>query len=141
MERVNRTVQGFLRSLVDGPSQWDQFLPRAVHVYNATFHSELKMSPRDFLLSKCHEVDASRYLHSVDSTWRIGHPGFIPFSLNQTVIKQNQLSGHLTTNKFADKYTGPYEISKVLHKGVTYEIRDAARWNSASSSFTVACLP
>ena len=56
VEMVNRTIKGFLRSIVVEKQNWDDNLPRAVVTYNNAMHSELSMSPCKFLLSKCHDT-------------------------------------------------------------------------------------
>ena len=64
VERVNRTIQNFLRSSVDDPNTWDVNLPCAIIVYNNTYHSELSMSPAKFLLTKTHKTSNDIPLHS-----------------------------------------------------------------------------
>ena len=124
VERVNRTFQGLLRGLVDNPSDWDKRLPRALLVYNTTLHSEIGMSPREFLLSRVHESDRAKITPHMNLTWRAGHPNFSPFKVGELVLKKKPLKGHSNINKFEQMYTGPYKISKVSQKGVSYEIHD-----------------
>lgn len=61
-ERVKCTIQEFLRSLVQNGDNWDDHLSTAVITYNNTRHSELSMSPSQFLLTKTHQIDYSNLL-------------------------------------------------------------------------------
>jgi hypothetical protein len=126
VERVNRTMQGFLRSLCTNQTNWDKFLPTSVIAYNNTYHSELLMSPVNFLLTKSHKVNTDLLLDSnqVKKLWRIGHPKFIPFEVGQMVLMRVQLKGNLTTNKLAPNYRGPFSVTKVNNNGVTYQLMD-----------------
>lgn len=56
VERVNRTITQFLRSITDSPGLWDLKLAKAVVVYNHTKHSEIKISPAELLLTRSHEI-------------------------------------------------------------------------------------
>ena len=46
VERVNRSIKGYLRSLLD-PEQknWVEILPTATYTYNTTYHSSIGMTP------------------------------------------------------------------------------------------------
>ena len=58
VERVNRTVTQLLKSLVnDSQTDWDVTLHHALITYNTTLHSQLSMSPADFIMCKAHECD------------------------------------------------------------------------------------
>ena len=130
VERVNRTVLGFLRSLTEQHSDWDKHLCRALLVYNTTIHAELGVSPSEFLLSRSHSVNYSQNYGNINSTWKVGHPNFMPFSIDQLVLKRNDLKGHLTTNKLEPRYFGPYCVTKVNQSGITYELCDRATGRS-----------
>ena len=54
VERVNRTIIEFLRSLTKGPSTWIENLPKAVNTYNNTTHNETKISPSSFIMTREH---------------------------------------------------------------------------------------
>lgn len=124
VERVNRTIQGFLRSLTDQYNRWDSYLSKAISVYNNTMHSELVMSPSQFLLSKSHTVQTRVPVDvAVRETWKTGHPKFLPYSINQLVLYQAQHSGYVTTNKFMPYFRGPYYIAKAHPNNKTYEIK------------------
>ena len=125
IERVNRTIQGFLRSIVTEPHTWDSNLSRAIIVYNNTFHSELKMSPVKFLLTKSHKTSMDIPLQSkITQTWKVGHPKFLPFQLGQTVLMKVHRKGFLNINKLSPRFKGPYTVIKVNENGVTYQLRD-----------------
>jgi hypothetical protein len=127
VERVNRTIQGFLRSLGES-NNWDQNLSKAVIVYNNTSHSELKMSPSSFILSKNHQSDDTipLKLSGVTQKWKIGHPKFLPFKVGQLVLRKVQTVGNLNVNKFANKYDGPLTVAKTNDNGVTYQLVSAS---------------
>ena len=123
VERVNRTIQTFLRSIVTSGETWDQSLARAVISYNNTLHSELGMSPSNFILSKGHEVCSDPPLQSeLKETWRLGHPKFLPFKVGQFVLMKKHEPGFLNVHKLSDKFDGPFKIVKVNDNGVTYQI-------------------
>ena len=46
------------------------------------------------------------------------------FKLGQHVLKKAVLVGNATTNKFKERFLGPFEVVKVNLNGVTYQIRD-----------------
>ena len=54
VERVNRSIIELLRSLVNRPSEWKEFLPTAVRTYNNTTHRETNISPSKFLMTREH---------------------------------------------------------------------------------------
>ena len=124
VERLNRTLQGVLRSLVESPDDWDDKLPRAIRVYNSTYHAELKSSPSEFLMSKSHDSGELPIMQLPNSTWRPGHPCFEPFKIGQLVLRKVQRKGFLTTNKFLNRFSGPMRIVKSHPNNVTYVLVD-----------------
>ena len=123
-ERVNRTIQNFLNSLVSEGSGWDVCLPKAVITYNHTFHSELCMSPSNFVLVKPHveSADDIPFQGNLIQRWKVGHPKYVPFSVGQHVLMKIEQKGSLNINKLSPKFKGPYKISKVNENGVTYQL-------------------
>ena len=55
VERMNKTDQGFLRSLCALGNKWDDELSRAVISYNHIYHAKLEKSPSSFLLTESHD--------------------------------------------------------------------------------------
>ena len=120
IERVNRTIGSFLRSL-DSSSDWATKLPLAVIVYNGTLHQSLKMSPGAYLLGKAHlTADLSIVGDEVREFWSCGHPKFNPFDVGQSVIRKTPVKGNMTIAKFQAKYDGPYKVIKVNPNQLTY---------------------
>ena len=124
VERVNRTIKNFLRSLVDEDHSWDVFLPKAIIVYNNTYHSQIKMSPAEFLLNKSHPVKFNIIESKFQDTWRIGHPKFLSFSTGQLVLMKIQHKGFLTINKLIPNFKGPFVVTKCNENGLTYQVKD-----------------
>ena len=125
VERVNRTIQNLLKTIVDEGSRWDEHLSRAVISYNHAPHTELGMSPSQFLLSKSHSMAANLPLQpELQSYWRMGNPKFMSFKVGDLVLKRNELKGNNNINKFLPRFTGPYKICKVNSKGLTYDIKE-----------------
>ena len=54
VERVNRSIIELLRSLVNRPSEWKDYLSTAVRTYNNTTHRETNISPSKFLMTREH---------------------------------------------------------------------------------------
>ena len=125
VERVNRTVIGFLRDLSTHPSDWNTYLPQAIRVYNSTVHKETGLSPASFLLTKEHPVTDQPILsRETRETWLEGHPQYVPFQVYQSVLKKIPVTGRLNVHKFGPKYDGPYEVVYVNPNGVTYELKN-----------------
>ena len=126
VERVNRTIQNFLKVLVDEVHNWDQKVARAVISYNNTMHSELDMSPSRFLLTRAHSVQSDPPMNGkLRGVWKQGNPKFMPFQVGELVLLKEQLKGNLTVNKFKERYQGPYTVDKVNENGLTYELKEA----------------
>ena len=124
VERVNKTIQNFLKVLVTEGSGWPENLGSSVITYNSTMHSELGMSPSKFLLTKCHSIRSEPPINpELQEKWKVGHPGFVSFQIADLVLMKVEHKGNLTTNKFLNKYKGPYRIHKVNGNGLTYEVR------------------
>ena len=125
VERVNRTVIGFLRDLSSRPTDWNTYLPQAIQVYNNTVHRETGLSPASFLLTKEHSVNDKPILSRESrEIWLEGHPQYVSFQVGQPVLKKIPLTGRLNVHKFGPKYDGPYEVVHVNANDVTYELRN-----------------
>ena len=122
VERANRTVKNLIRNLIDEGSFWDKVLPKAVMVYNSTVHSEIGMSPSDFILTKPHELEGSVFPPAVSDVWRMGHPNFCPFTVGDEVLYKVHHKGFLTVNKLSPVFAGPYRVITVNDNGMTYRI-------------------
>ena len=125
VERVNRTIIEFLRSLTDSPSAWNTYLPTAVQVYNNTTHSETSLSPASFIMTKEHlQGDRPIVEPSQRKLWEEGHPQYTPFRKGQSVLRRIQRSGRLNVDKLKEKYSGPYVVVEIHINTVTYVLRD-----------------
>ncbi|XP_047736163.1 uncharacterized protein LOC125177792 [Hyalella azteca] len=125
IERVNRTIKNFLRSLVSDEVPWDVALPKALIVYNHTWHSALQMSPSNFLLTRSHNTNCDPPLQgTLAEHWRHGHPKFVKFSVGQLVLMKCQHKGFLSTNKLSPTFRGPFKVNVANENGVTYELVD-----------------
>lgn len=121
VERTNRTITELLRNLSSSPSTWDEDLPRAVRTYNTTYHSEIGMSPSQFLLRKEHLTsDAPLVLPAVQQYWREGNPSFIPFRVGQKVLRKVVFKGRLLVDKLEERFEGPFIIKKLNENRITY---------------------
>jgi hypothetical protein len=124
VERVNRTIGSFLSSLRSESNQWDMLLPKAVITYNHTMHRELGMSPAEYLLSKPHKSKPfSGVPKEIHESWRTGHPRFVPFKIDDLVVRRVPMKGNLNSNKFSPKFDGPYKIVVVAQNRVTFKIQ------------------
>jgi hypothetical protein len=125
VERTNRTITELLRNLSASPADWDDSLLRAVTIYNSTAHSELGMSPSQFLLKKEHDSLGAPLLPPTErGNWREGNPSFAPYSVGQKVLRKIEQPGRLLVNKLAERYSGPYLVKRVNDNRVTYVITD-----------------
>ena len=123
VERVNRTLTQMLRSMTTGNRDWEDCLAKAVITYNTTKHSEIDMSPSEYLLTKLHSIHDRPIIPVISEvTWRPGNKNFSSYELGQLVKRKLQLQGNTVTNKFQPRYEGPYRVSKVRNNGVTYVI-------------------
>jgi hypothetical protein len=125
VERVNRTIQSFLKNLVSDGQEWDVHLPKFLSVYNNTLHCEIGTSPSAFLLNVSHNINPSiRGSVRIKERWKVGHPSFVPFKVSDLVLMRVQKKGYLNVNKLSPNYSGPFRIIKVHENGVTYELDD-----------------
>ena len=125
VERGNRTVLQLLKLSNSHPTTWDEELAKTVLTYNNTVHSELGVSPSQYILENIHKCNAPIPLNSnIVSTWRPGHPNFAPFKKGQQVLRKKPSIGNLASNKFSERYTGPFTIMKLQSNRVTYEMQD-----------------
>jgi hypothetical protein len=124
VERTNRTVGEMLRCLVhDSKTNWDEQLPRAVMVYNNSWHSQTKMTPVQYLLNCPHENLPSDLIdNGTKALWKEGHPSFSPFTVGDQVLRKVPLKGNECSNKLAPRFMGPYTVQLARDNGVTYEI-------------------
>jgi hypothetical protein len=126
VEHCNRTITEFLKGLIDDNKQaWDTNLYRALIVYNNTVHSQLGISPSQFLLNNSHTMDNILPLdRDTISTWNEGHAKFVSFKVDQLIALKINKIGNRVHYKLDRKYTGPYKIIKIQSNGVTYEVRE-----------------
>ena len=125
VERVNRTVIDFLRSLSNGPSNWKSELPKAVQTYNNTTHNETKISPSRFIMTREHnQTDLPAISSEQRKLWEAGHPQYSSYRPGQSVLKRNYFKGRQNVDKFKSKYSGPYKIVESHGNKVTYILRD-----------------
>ena len=131
VERLNRTLIAIIKALTTKVTDWDLTMPRAVMIYNSTYHAHLKTSPSEYLLRTLHEVDPSIPVErEIINNWREGNPNFKSFSVNQKVIKEINRTGNRSSYKMMPKYDGPYTIVKVQSNGLSYElIKDSSEDN------------
>ena len=122
VERSNRTLTDLMRSLGADCNHWEEDLYRAVRIYNDSYHSEIEMSPSQFLLANAHSTPGrpTLPLQQVE-LWKEGNPTFVPFRKGQKVLRKVVFKGRLVADKFAERFEGPYEIIAVTGK-VTYLI-------------------
>jgi hypothetical protein len=128
VERANRTLTEILRNLSASLTDWDDYLAKAIMVYNTTFHSEIEMSPSQYLLTKAHTTFDTPLVPTVEvENWREGNPSFVPYSVGMKVLRKVVTKGRLLADKFASKFEGPFVITRVNDNGVTYWIKDVER--------------
>lgn len=122
VERVNRTVNQMLSMLTSNPDRWDERLGQVLTTYNNTIHSELNISPSEFLLNHSHNCTNNPNVNILENSWRVGHPNFVPFKVGQKVIVKVVPRGNLVVNKLMPKYEGPYTVVSVNSNKVTYVV-------------------
>ena len=124
VERLNRTLGQALRLLADEPHDWDLCLPRAMATYNGSLHADLGESPADFLLKRQHDgVSVPLISAEKQRCWRPGHPDFAPFEVGDLVKRETQRPGNQLTNKFEQRFDGPFTVKSRCSNGVTYVLR------------------
>ena len=124
-ERSNRTIVELLRNLSASPSNWDELLPTAVITYNNTLHSELGMTPAQYLINRQHNVQSNPPLPSaVTQHWKEENPAFAPFRRGQKVLRKVVFQGRQNVDKLANRFQRPFAVIKVNPNKVTYIIKD-----------------
>ena len=124
VERANRTLIELLRVQATSSRTWYEVLPRAIMIHNSTYHSALKQSPSEYIYSKQHSFTGNVLLpNEVAECWREGHPSFGSFSFDQLVLRKSVFRGRESTNKFSERFEGPYSVIKVNKNGVTYVLK------------------
>ena len=123
VERSNRTITEFMRSLTSTSEEWDVVLARAVMVYNTTLHSSINTSPSECLLSSSHDLTNPPILEQdMKQHWTAGHLQYSPFEVGQHVVKKIVTQGRLVADKLKHRYWGPFMVTKANQNEVTYEI-------------------
>ena len=122
VERVNRTINQLLKMLIENPISWDEKLGEALQIYNNTIHTELKLSPSEFLVRNNHSVASNTIGRVAAHQWSSGHPKYSPFRVGQKVIMKLHKVGNRNIDKFTPKYDGPYTVKTVNSNKVTYTI-------------------
>ena len=121
IERLNRTILENLRTAASSNTNWDMLLPKIVEDYNNSYHSSINTSPSDFLLTLPHDIKSGPGVsNAARTTWREGHPSFVPFKIGSKVLRITHREGNLSTNKLTPRFSGPYEVVRVNENGVTY---------------------
>ncbi len=123
IERFNRSLLNILRGLESRGTDWDRQLTKTIQIYNDTYHKEIKCSPNHYILAKKHKE--SKTIHAskaIVETWRVGHPHFMPFKLNQLVLFKVKFKGNLVINKLKDRYIGPFRVVNVDKNNLSYVI-------------------
>jgi transposase InsO family protein len=111
VERVNRTVLEMLRNLSSKGGSWIDDLPKAVVLYNNSYHSELRMSPSAYLLTTAHDVRPQPVLPNTEPEyWRHGNPSFGSFKVGQLVLRRVVFKGRQVGDKLAERFHGPYKV-------------------------------
>ena len=125
VERVNRTVIEFLRSLTGGPAVWKDYLPIAVRTYNNTTHNETKISPAQFIMTREHDhSDIPIISKKQRELWEEGHPQYSAYKPGQSVLRRIFRKGRQNVDKFKPKYSGPYTVEVAHDNKVTYILKD-----------------
>ena len=124
IERFNKSLLTILRGLHAKGGEWDKHLAKTIQVYNDTLLKEIKMTPNNYILSN--KFAKSRTLHvskHISDTWKQGNPKFSPFKNNDLVLYKVTFQGNLVTNKFQNRFVGPFRIVSVDYKGLSYNIQ------------------
>ena len=137
VERCNRTVLQLLKGLTnENEKNWDVALSKAVMIYNATKHSQTKMSPSDMIMKEAHNENTVLPIDKdTVATWKEGNPRFTPFELGQEVLRKVQNVGNQVKDKLRPKFDGPYKVIAVQPNDVTYVIERIG--DSGKSQFKV----
>lgn len=124
VERTNRTLTELFRNLSAPTDSWDDVLSKAIMTHNATYHSEICMSPAQYLLGREHKFVNSPVVSIEDvKYWKEGNPSFVPYRIGQKVLRKVVFKGRRLCDKLSDRFDGPFVISKVNNNKVTYWMR------------------
>lgn len=124
VERANRTLLELLKVQVASSGTWYDALPRAILTHNNTYHSALNQSPAEFIYNNQHSLtDEVIMPKEISEMWREGHPSFGTFSFDQLVLRKSVFRGRENTNKLAERFEGPYAVTRVNRNGVTYVLK------------------
>ena len=67
-------------------------------------------------------------------TWREGHPSFLPFAEGTKVLLKILTDDRSVEQKFAPRYSGPYEVIRLMPGGVSYQLRGKGKLMRAHHS-------
>ena len=124
VERSNRTILEALR-LEESTDSWLDSIYRVVVRYNNSYHSEIKATPADYLLSVAHDVVPKPVVPLPEvELWREGNPSFSPFKVGQLVLRKQIFQGNNVTDKLKDRFVGPYKVVLRNRNRVTYVIEE-----------------
>ncbi|CAF4907614.1 unnamed protein product [Rotaria socialis] len=121
VERANQTLIKLISLYQGDQSNWVNILPEVVRTYNSNPHSTTKRAPVSFFIERANSLRHS-YDNLLTAAWREPSHKFAPFMIGQLVGKKIFHSGHLTTNKLAPKFEGPYRIRSIDVHERSYEI-------------------
>ena len=117
VERVNRTLLGIISGLCS-PSEWEEYLTRAVVIYNNTYHSELKSTPSECLTG----LSSRLSFHSKGgAVWRKGSSKFVPYT-EGSLVGYRIFRRQGVSKKTSPRFKGPYKVKKVNPNERTYVI-------------------
>jgi hypothetical protein len=123
IERANRTLLELIRMQVGPSLTWYDVLPRAVITHNTTFHSALGQSPSDYIFESSHRSDGDIIVsQAARKDWRKGHLSFGSFKPDDVVLRRTVRKGNETSNKFVERFEGPYSVRQVHENGLTYKL-------------------
>ncbi|CAF4507375.1 unnamed protein product, partial [Rotaria magnacalcarata] len=121
VERANQTLIRLLALYQGDQSNWVHILPEIIRTYNGNPHSTTKRAPVSFFIERANSLRHS-YDNLLSAAWREPSHKFAPFMIGQLVGKKIFHSGHLTSNKLAPKFEGPYRIRSIDVNERSYEI-------------------
>ena len=125
VERMNQSLIGLLKANSADGADWEDHLVKSVMTYNGTLHTELGMSPAEFILNIEHNENVIPAVgKDIREKWIQGHPKFVPFQVGQKVMRRIPRKGRLNVDKLKPRFYGPCEVTLVHNNGVSYEISD-----------------
>ena len=101
VERVNRTIIFIMREMWEEHAlAWNEHLSKVVISCNNSWHSQIDISPSQYLLAKVHAPSSSVAV-SADTrqVWNKRHPSFKHSRLGNAVLQKVHHPGNLNTNK------------------------------------------